>query len=240
MAKFLVQKSGPLSGEVYVSGAKNSVLPLMAAAMLADSKCVISDVPDLRDVKVMKGILNSLGIETKDLGDSVLEIESGEIKTNEADYDLVKRMRASFLVMGPLLAKTGRARVHMPGGCSIGSRPIDLHLKGFRALGAKIVSGDTYAEATAPEGGLRGAEIYLDFPSVGATENIIMAAVLAKGSTVLENAAQEPEIVDLANFLNKMGARVRGAGTDTIKIEGVEKLHGCEHTVIPDRIEAGT
>jgi UDP-N-acetylglucosamine 1-carboxyvinyltransferase len=240
LAKFLVQKSGPLSGEVYVSGAKNSVLPLMAAAMLADSKCVISDVPDLRDVKVMKGILNSLGIETKDLGNSVLEIESGEIKTNEADYDLVKRMRASFLVMGPLLAKTGRARVHMPGGCSIGSRPIDLHLKGFRALGAKIVSGDTYAEATAPEGGLRGAEIYLDFPSVGATENIIMAAVLAKGSTVLENAAQEPEIVDLANFLNKMGARVRGAGTDTIKIEGVEKLHGCEHTVIPDRIEAGT
>jgi UDP-N-acetylglucosamine 1-carboxyvinyltransferase len=240
LAKFLVQKSGPLSGEVYVSGAKNSVLPLMAAAMLADSKCTIYDVPDLRDVTVMKGILNSLGIETKDLGGSVLEIESGKIKTNEADYDLVKRMRASFLVMGPLLAKTGRARVHMPGGCSIGSRPIDLHLKGFRALGAKIVSGDTYAEATAPEDGLHGAEIYLDFPSVGATENIIMAASLAKGSTVLENAAQEPEIVDLANFLNKMGARVRGAGTDTIKIEGVEKLHGCEHTVIPDRIEAGT
>ncbi|MDD6154600.1 MAG: UDP-N-acetylglucosamine 1-carboxyvinyltransferase [Eubacteriales bacterium] len=240
MAKFLVQKSDPLCGTVDISGAKNAVLPLMAAAMLADGECIINDVPALRDVDVMKGILESLGVKTEEMGPSVLKIQAEEISTNEADYNLVKRMRASFLVMGPLLARTGRAKVHMPGGCSIGSRPIDLHLKGFRALGAEVISADTYAEAIAPEGGLVGAEIYLDFPSVGATENIITAAVLAKGSTVLENAAQEPEIVDLANFLNKMGARVRGAGTDTIKIEGVERLHGCEHTVIPDRIEAGT
>ncbi len=240
MAKYLVQKSGPLNGEVTISGAKNAVLPLMASALLAEEKCVLRDVPALRDVEVITEILKSLGSEVRELGDSKVEIYTPEIKSNEADYDLVSKMRASFLVMGPLLARTGRAKVHAPGGCTIGARPIDLHLKGFATLGAEIIVKDNYIEAVAPEGGLVGASVYLDFPSVGATENIMSAAVLAKGTTYIENAAKEPEIVDQANFLNKMGARIKGAGTDTIKIEGVERLHGTEHTVIPDRIETGT
>ena len=240
MAKFLVQKSKPLNGEVVISGAKNAVLPLMAAAILAEDKCIIRDVPDLRDVEVMKEILASLGSEIKEIEESVLEIRTEKIISNEADFDLVSKMRASFLVMGPLLSRIGRAKVHSPGGCTIGARPIDLHLKGFEALGAEIIVKDNYVEAVAGKDGLRGASIYLDFPSVGATENIMTAAVLAKGTTYIENAAEEPEIVDLANFLNKMGARVKGAGTDTIKIEGVSSLGGVEHTVIPDRIETGT
>lgn len=240
MAKFLVQKSEPLNGEVYISGAKNAVLPLMAAALLSGETCRIEDVPDLRDVEVMKEILTSLGGNIREAEDTVLEITCDSITTNEADYELVRKMRASFLVLGPLLARTGRAKVHMPGGCTIGARPIDLHLKGFEALGAEVIQKDNYVEAIAPAGGLRGASVYLDFPSVGATENIMMAAGLAQGTTYIENAAEEPEIVDLANFMNKMGARIKGAGTDTIKIEGVESLKGCFHTVIPDRIEAGT
>ena len=240
MAKFLVQKSGPLNGEVTISGAKNAVLPLMASALLAEEPCVLRDVPALRDVEVITEILKSLGSEIKQLDESIIEINTPEIKSNEADYDLVSKMRASFLVMGPLLARTGRAKVHAPGGCTIGARPIDLHLKGFETLGAEIIVKDNYIEAIAPEGGLIGASVYLDFPSVGATENIMSAAVLAKGTTYIENVAKEPEIVDQANFLNKMGARIKGAGTDTIKIEGVERLHGTQHTVIPDRIETGT
>ena len=240
MAKFLVQKSGPLNGEVVISGAKNAVLPLMASALLAEEPCVLRDVPALRDVEVITEILKSLGSEIKPLGDSMIEINTPKITSNEADYDLVSKMRASFLVMGPLLARTGRAKVHAPGGCTIGARPIDLHLKGFETLGAEIIVKDNYIEAVAPEGGLIGASVYLDFPSVGATENIMSAAVLAKGTTYIENAAKEPEIVDQANFLNKMGARIKGAGTDTIKIEGVERLRGTQHTVIPDRIETGT
>lgn len=240
MAKFLVQKSEPLNGEVSISGAKNAVLPLMAAALLPCEKSTIMDVPDLRDVEVMKEILTSLGAEINEIQDSVLEIETSDIITNEADYELVRKMRASFLVMGPILARTGRAKVHLPGGCTIGARPIDLHLKGFEALGAEVIAKENYVEAIAPASGLVGASVYLDFPSVGATENIMMAAVLAKGTTYIENAAEEPEIVDLANFLNKMGSRIKGAGTDTIKIEGVKELRGAEHTVIPDRIEAGT
>lgn len=242
MAKFLVQESGPLNGEVEISGAKNAVLPLMAAALLTEDEVVISDVPDLRDVSVMKDILRFLGAEIEEPARSVLSIRTADIKTNEADYDLVSKMRASFVVMGPLLARTGSAKVYMPGGCSIGARPIDLHLKGFKSLGAEIVIDDTddYIKAAAPAGGLVGDTVYLDFPSVGATENIMMAAVLANGVTYIENAAEEPEIIDLANLLNKMGGRIKGAGTDTIKIEGVDRLHGAEHTVIPDRIEAGT
>lgn len=240
MAKFLVQKSEPLNGEVVISGAKNAVLPLMAAAILAEEDCIIRDVPALRDVMFMKEILKSLGSEIKELDENIIEINTREVTNNEADYELVSKMRASFLVMGPLLARTGRAKVHSPGGCTIGARPIDLHLKGFEALGAEIIVKDNFVETIAPEGGLVGASIYLDFPSVGATENIMTAAVLAKGTTYIENAAEEPEIVDLANFLNKMGARIKGAGTDTIKIEGVERLHGAHHTVIPDRIETGT
>lgn len=240
MAKYIVQQSGPLKGEVVISGAKNAVLPLMAAALLAEDTCVIRDVPQLRDVSFMKEILISLGAEIEELEENVLAVTTKDILSTEAQFELVNKMRASILVMGPLIARKGRARIPHPGGCAIGSRPIDLHLKGLEALGAVITCTDTYVEAAAGPQGLIGDTIYLDFPSVGATENIMMAAVLAQGTTYIENAAEEPEIVDLANFLNKMGAKIKGAGTDTIKIEGVEKLGGAKHTVIPDRIETGT
>ena len=240
MAKYIVEKSGPLKGEVQISGAKNAVLPLMAAALLAEDECIIRDVPKLRDVVLMKEILSSLGSKIEDLDENIISIHTEDILSTEAEFELVNKMRASILVMGPLLARKGRARIPLPGGCAIGARPIDLHLKGFEALGAQLVMGDNYVEAVAGPQGLIGETIYLDFPSVGATENIMMAAVLANGTTYIENAAEEPEIVDLANFLNKMGAKIKGAGTDTIKIEGVEALRGAKHTVIPDRIEAGT
>ncbi len=242
MAKFLVQKSAPLRGEVKISGSKNAVLPIMAAALLTEEKCVIKDVPALRDVDVMCRLLESLGAKVeKDLDNNRVNIEaSGEI-VYEAPFDLVKMMRASILVLGALLIRTGRAIIHLPGGCAIGKRPVELHLKGLRALGVQIDKEQLdrgIVDARVDK--LQGDTIYLDFPSVGATEVIIMTAALAEGTTILENAAQEPEIVDLANFLNKMGARIKGAGTDTIKIEGVQKLKGVSHHVIPDRIEAGT
>ncbi len=240
MAKYIVEKSGPLKGDVVISGAKNAVLPLMAAALLAEEPCVIRDVPRLRDVSFMKEILSSLGSHIEELDENVISISTKDIISTEAQFELVNKMRASILVMGPLLARKGRAKIPSPGGCAIGARPIDLHLKGLEALGAIINRTDTYVEAIAGPQGLIGDTIYLDFPSVGATENIMMAAVLAQGITYLENAAEEPEIVDLANFLNKMGAKIKGAGTDTIKIEGVERLAGANHTVIPDRIETGT
>ncbi len=242
MAKFLVQKSGPLNGEVTISGAKNAVLPIMAATLLTEEKCEIRDVPALRDVEVMCRLLESLGATVnEDLGRNKVEISAAGSISHEAPFDLVKMMRASILVLGALLLRTGRAVIHLPGGCAIGKRPVELHLKGLKALGAvideeKLQRGIIDASADK----LRGATIYLDFPSVGATEVIIMAAALAEGTTVLENAAQEPEIVDLANFLNKMGARIKGAGTDTIKVDGVTSLRGVSHNVIPDRIEAGT
>ena len=243
MAKIFVEKSGPLKGEVTISGSKNAVLPVMAAAMLTDERCVIADTPALRDVEIMSEIIRSMGAEvTEKLEDNIVEIETREIKTSEAPADLVRKMRASILILAPVLARTGKAVIPLPGGCAIGKRPIELHLKGLKALGADIISGederDTKVEARAEK--LHGANIYLDYPSVGATEVIITAAALAEGTTVIENAAQEPEIIDLANYLNKMGARVRGAGTDTVKIDGVEKLKGASHRVIPDRIEAGT
>ena len=242
MAKYIVEQSGPLRGEVQISGAKNAVLPLMAAALLSEEECVIRDVPDLRDVSLMREILSSLGSQIEEIDENVLSIHTRDILSTEADFELVNKMRASILVMGPLLARKGRAVIPMPGGCAIGARPIDLHLKGFEALGAQIVKNDEagFVEAVAGPQGLIGETIYLYFPSVGATENIMMAAVLADGTTYIENAAEEPEIVDLANFLNKMGAKIKGAGTDTIKIEGVEGLGGAKHTVIPDRIEAAT
>lgn len=240
MAKYIVHQSGPLRGEVQISGAKNAVLPLMAAALLSEEECVIRDVPILRDVSLMKKILTSLGSEIHELGENILSVTTKDILSTEADFELVNKMRASILVMGPLLARKGRARIPLPGGCAIGARPIDLHLKGFEALGAQLTVGDDYVEAVAGPQGLIGDTLYLDFPSVGATENIMMAAVLADGITYIENAAKEPEIVDLANFLNKMGAKIKGAGTDTIKIEGVKTLGGAKHTVVPDRIEAGT
>jgi len=238
LPKFIVEKSQPLKGTVKISGAKNAVLPVMAATLLATEKCIIDDVPDLMDVNVMKDVLRSFDFVVKEIGPESIEVTPVEIKQYEAPYELIKKMRASFLVMGPLLAMKGVARVSMPGGCAIGARPIDLHLKGFKALGAEIELGHGYVEARADR--LIGDRIYLDFPSVGATENIMMAAVMAEGQTILENAAEEPEIIDLANFLNKMGAKIRGAGTDTIRIDGVEKLSGTSHAIIPDRIEAGT
>ena len=231
-----------MKGEVYISGAKNAVLPLMAAALLAEDECIIKDVPMLRDVAFMKEILVSHGAKITELEENILAIETEDITSTEAKFELVNKMRASILIMGPLLARKGKARIPLPGGCAIGARPIDLHLKGLEALGAIITLNDDegYVEAAAGPQGLIGDSVYLDFPSVGATENIMMAAVLAQGTTFIENAAEEPEIVDLANFLNKMGAKIKGAGTDTIKIEGVASLHGAKHTVIPDRIEAGT
>lgn len=239
MAKYLVEKNGPLHGEIEVSGSKNAVLPIMAAALLSDDECEILEVPVLRDVDVMCKLLRSIGSEVaEDYSNNRITIKTNKIIEEQAPYELVKRMRASILAMGPLLAKTGKARIALPGGCAIGARPIDLHLKGFQALGAEIEQGHGFVEAHAKK--LTGGKVYLDFPSVGATENIMMAAVLADGITVIENAAEEPEIVDLANFMNKMGAKVKGAGTDTVRIEGVETLHGTKHAVIPDRIETGT
>lgn len=242
MAKYIVKQSGPLKGEVHISGAKNAVLPLMAAALLSDDVCIIDAVPCLRDVSLMKEILSSLGSDIEEIGENTISIHTEDIYSTEVQKDLVSKMRASILVMGPLLARKGRVRIPLPGGCAIGARPIELHLKGFEILGAVISEDENgeYVEAVAGGQGLIGDQIYLDFPSVGATENIMMAAVLAEGTTYIENAAEEPEIVDLANFLNKMGAKIKGAGTDTIRIEGVKKLHGAKHTVIPDRIEAGT
>jgi len=238
LSKIIVAKSGPLQGTVRVSGAKNAVLPILAATLLSTETCILEEVPALRDVDVICEVLSSLGADVKRLERNRVEVKAQTLDEVEAPYELVRKMRASFLVMGPLLARMGKARISMPGGCAIGTRPIDLHLKGFRALGAEITLGYGFVEATAEK--LIGAKIYLDFPSVGATENIMMAAVLAEGQTVIENAAEEPEITDLANFLNKMGADIKGAGTDTIKINGVKKLRGAIHPVIPDRIEAGT
>ncbi|WZL73622.1 UDP-N-acetylglucosamine 1-carboxyvinyltransferase [Clostridiaceae bacterium 35-E11] len=239
MAKIIVEKSAPLNGTVRISGAKNSVLPILAASLLAQDQCILEDIPGLKDVDVIGEVLASVGakiVHNKKTG--TVQIDASRIRAYEAPYELVRKMRASFLVMGPLLARMGRARISLPGGCAIGTRPIDLHLKGLHALGAKIDVGHGYVEASTDK--LVGNKIYLDFPSVGATENIMMAATMAEGLTVIENVAEEPEIVDLANFLNSIGAKIKGAGTDTIKIEGVKELGGTRHNVIPDRIEAGT
>jgi len=240
LEKLIVKGGNRLVGAVKTSGAKNAVLPIIAASILGTTPSHLDEVPMLEDVHTISEVLKCLGLSVECSPEkNVLDIDSTEITSYEAPYELVRTMRASFLVMGPLLARIGKARISMPGGCAIGARPIDIHLKGFEALGVKIEQGHGYIEASAPEG-LKGTSIYFDFPSVGATENIMMAASLAEGTTILENAAEEPEIVDLANYLNKMGAKIRGAGTDTIRIEGVEKLHGADYTIIPDRIEAGT
>lgn len=240
MEKLIVKGGNRLVGAVKTSGAKNAVLPIIAASILGTTPSHLDEVPMLEDVHTISEVLKCLGLSVECSPEkNVLDIDSTEITSYEAPYELVRTMRASFLVMGPLLARIGKARISMPGGCAIGARPIDIHLKGFEALGVKIEQGHGYIEASAPDG-LKGTSIYFDFPSVGATENIMMAASLAEGTTILENAAEEPEIVDLANYLNKMGAKIRGAGTDTIRIEGVDKLHGADYTIIPDRIEAGT
>lgn len=239
MSKIIVRGGRKLAGNVKINGAKNAVLPIIAASILgSEGESVIYDAPPLDDVLVINKVLQSLGIEVA-YDRQVIRVRAERIDTCEASYDLVRKMRASFLVMGPLLARRGQARISLPGGCAIGTRPIDQHLKGFEAMGADIELGQGYIEARV-KGRLKGAKIYLDVASVGATENIMMAATLAKGTTIIENAAKEPEIVDLANYLNAMGAVVRGAGTGVIRIEGVEKLIGAVHTVIPDRVEAGT
>ena len=237
MAKIIVKKSNPLKGNVRIDGAKNAVLPIIAATLLVKGKSVLHEVPDLTDVHVISDLIRHLGAEVE-YKDKTLTVDASNLTTCEAPYELVRKMRASFFVMGPLLARFNQTKISMPGGCSIGTRPIDLHLKGFKALGADIIMDHGFVEAKADK--LVGSKLYLDFPSVGATENIMMAAVLAEGTTIIENAAEEPEIVDLANFLNEMGADVKGAGTNTIRIKGVKELKGTEHDVIPDRIEAAT
>ena len=237
MPKILVRKSNPLKGNVKIDGAKNAVLPIIAATLLANGKSILRGVPNLRDVHVISDLLRHLGAKVEFEG-TTLTVDATNITTCEAPYELVSKMRASFLVMGPLLARFNQTKISMPGGCAIGTRPIDLHLKGFKYLGAQIDMDHGFVEAKTEQ--LVGTKLYLDFPSVGATENIMMAAALAEGTTIIENAAQEPEIVDLANFINEMGGNVKGAGTNTIKIVGVKELNGAEHNVIPDRIEAAT
>ena len=240
MEEIIVRGRKQLEGTVHIEGAKNAVLPILAATLLAEEgTSTLSNVPILSDVFTMNQVIRYLNTDVE------FNEEAKEIKVNatrqlnvEAPYEYVSKMRASIVVMGPLLARNGHAKVAMPGGCAIGKRPIDLHLKGFQALGAKIIQKNGYIEAIADE--LVGDTIYLDFPSVGATQNIMMAAVKAKGTTVIENVAREPEIVNLANFLNKMGASIHGAGTETMRIEGVDHLHAVSHPIVQDRIEAGT
>jgi UDP-N-acetylglucosamine 1-carboxyvinyltransferase len=239
LEKIIVRGGNRLNGTVQVEGAKNAVLPVIAATLLAsEGKSIIRDVPQLSDVYTINEVLRYLNAEVTFDGSKITVDASRELLI-EAPFEYVRKMRASVLVMGPLLARKGKARVALPGGCAIGSRPIDLHLKGFEAMGAKVKVGNGFIEAEVKDR-LQGAKIYLDFPSVGATQNIMMAATLAKGTTTIENVAKEPEIVDLANILNEMGAVVKGAGTATIRIEGVERLYAADHTIIPDRIEAGT
>lgn len=228
----------PLRGHVKISGAKNAALAIMAGAILAEDEVLLDNIPNLTDVQVMSTVLNSLGVNTK-FSNNQLLIDSRNINNYKAPYELVTKLRASFFILGPLVARSRQAIVPLPGGCSIGSRPVDLHLKGLQALGAKYKIEHGNVIVSAPK--LEGTSIYLDYPSVGATENIMMAATLAEGTTIIDNAAQEPEIKDLANFLTSIGAKIRGAGTDTIIVEGVEKLnYSSTYSIMPDRIEAGT
>ena len=237
MERILITGGERLQGEVVVSGAKNAALPIICATLMADGESVLKDIPHLRDIYSLKEIMESLGVEVS-FSKNEMRVNPNNINTYEAPYELGRKLRASYYILGALLPRLGAARCALPGGCQIGNRPIDLHLKGFRALGAEVIMDHGTVEVRAEK--LRGAKIYLDYPSVGATINILLAATLAEGQTIIENAAREPEIVDLANYLNFAGAQVRGVGTDVIKVEGVERLHGVEHRVIPDRIEAGT
>jgi len=238
MEKMLIHGGPALSGRVTLSGSKNAALPIMMASLLTEEPVTIRNVPRLRDVRTAAELLAGIGVETRWTGENELVLHAAKVTGHEAPYDLVKTMRASFFVMGPLLARTGRARVSTPGGCAIGARPVNLHITGIRALGARVQLRGGYVEAHGDR--MRGAQIWLDNPSVGATENIMMAAVCAKGRTLIENAAREPEVQDLARMLIAMGAQIRGIGSHVIEIEGVERLHGAEHRIIPDRIEAGS
>ncbi len=241
MDKFKITGGRPLSGRVIVSGAKNAALPALTAALLTQERVVLHNVPRVRDISTLRSLLEDLGVDssvTHEAHGNRIEIEARQLLNPVAPYELVKQMRASILVLGPLVARFGQARVSLPGGCAIGVRPVNLHLKGLEKLGATINFDHGYVDAKAS--GLRGTEFYFDTVSVTGTENLMMAAALAEGVTVLENAAREPEVQDLADLLNKMGAQIDGAGTDKICIRGVSRLHGAEHTIIPDRIEAGT
>jgi len=236
--KLIISGGKRLQGTVRIDGAKNSALSIMAATLLTKDVCILRNVPRLTDVDTMGAVIRKLGIKVEWRGDNTLYIDSDDFNNCEAPYELVKMMRGSILVMGPLLARLKKAKISLPGGCSIGARPVDYHIKGFEALGAQVEVEKGYIEAKVDK--LKGDDIYLDFPSLGATENITMAACLAEGITTIENAAKDPEVVELGHFLNKMGAKVEGLGTDLIKIEGVKELHGIDYTIIPDRIEAGT
>ncbi len=243
MQKLAIQGGFPLHGEVRISGAKNAALPIMCASLLSADTLQLSNVPDLHDVVTMRKLLQQMGVRAEVQGEE-LALHGGQVDKLEAPYDMVKTMRASVLVLGPLVARFGEARVSLPGGCAIGSRPVDLHIKGLQAMGAEISIEHGYIHAQVPTNGvarrLKGARIFFDIVSVTGTENLMMAATLADGVTVLENAAREPEVVDLANCLIEMGANISGAGGDTITIVGVDKLHGAEHRIMPDRIESGT
>ncbi|MBE3035975.1 MAG: UDP-N-acetylglucosamine 1-carboxyvinyltransferase [Candidatus Atribacteria bacterium] len=236
--KLIISGGNRLQGTVKIDGAKNSSLSIMAATLLTKDVCILRNVPRLTDVETMSDVIRKLGVKVEWKEGNNLYIDSNNFNNYEAPYELVKMMRASILVMGPLLARLKRAKISLPGGCAIGARPVDYHLKGFEALGAQVEVEKGYIEAKVNT--LKGVEIYLDFPSLGATENIMMAACLAEGVTTIENAAKDPEVVELGHFLNKMGAKVEGLGTDLIKIKGVKELHGIDYTIIPDRIEAGT
>lgn len=236
--KLIISGGNRLQGTVRINGAKNSALSIMAATLLTKDVCILRNVPRLTDVDIMAAVIRKLGVKVEWKGDNTLYIDSDNFNNCEAPYELVKMMRASILVMGPLLARLKRAKISLPGGCAIGARPVDYHIKGFETLGAQVEVEKGYIEAKVNK--LKGDDIYLDFPSLGATENIMMAACLAEGITKIENAAKDPEVVELGRLLNKMGAKVKGLGTDLIKIEGVKELHGIDHTIIPDRIEAGT
>jgi len=241
MDKFLIEGGRPLDGQITISGAKNAALPAMAAALLTDQPVVLRNVPRVRDIVTLRSLLDELGVDsslTHEEYGNRLEIQARKLLNPLAPYELVKQMRASVLVLGPLVARFGHARVSLPGGCTIGARPINLHLKGLEKLGASLKIEHGYIEARADA--LKGAPFYFDTISVTGTENLMMAATLAEGKTVLENAAREPEVEDLAHLLNEMGASIEGAGTDTIRIRGVAALHGTEHTIVPDRVEAGT
>lgn len=241
MTKYMIQGGKPLFGEVEISGAKNAAVAIIPAALLVDGVCRIENIPQISDVTMSLKILEQLGAGIRTINRHTVEIDCGHIRSTRTSYDLARKIRASYYLIGSLLGRFGEAEVAMPGGCNFGGvRPIDQHVKGFTALGAKVLVEGGFIHASAENGRLHGANIYLDVVSVGATMNIMMAAVMAEGNTVIENCAKEPHIVDLANFLNSMGANIRGAGTDTIKIHGVERLRGGSYAIIPDQIEAGT
>ncbi|MCA0938819.1 UDP-N-acetylglucosamine 1-carboxyvinyltransferase [Salipiger pacificus] len=241
MDSIVVTGNGPLSGQIPIAGAKNACLTLMPATLLSDQPLTLTNAPRLSDIRTMTLLLQSLGAEVQSLHDGqVLAMSSHALTSTRADYDIVRKMRASILVLGPLLARFGHAEVSLPGGCAIGARPVDLHLKALEAMGAELDLREGYVHAKAPSGGLKGGIVEFPFASVGATENALMAATLAKGTTVIRNAAREPEIVDLAQCLRKMGAQIEGEGSSTIEIQGVETLGGATHRVVTDRIELGT